>query len=182
MDLFEFLNTPLEDLYDLGILPEPQPERDVKQATHTFKCSSCGDQYMDTWGRGNPDAIAIGIYCTTCQTKTMHLEHTTPSTLAYRSRAIEIGGFCDDVRQECWECGAKERLTATHFSNGQEIKLCPVHLREYVPAILRAMRKREEAGIIKRNEAGEIYSYNAWPTDWSISDEYLNYRDYPGPY
>ena len=180
MDLWQLLNTPIDDLYDMGILPEPEPERDVKQNVHTFFCSECGDTYTETWARNNPDYIAIGIYCTQCQTKTMHLRSASPSTLAYRSRAMSIGSFRDNVSQECWDCGSKERLTACCFSNGQDVKLCPVHLREYVPHILRALKKREEAGLIARNEAGEIYDYDT--SEWSISDEYLNYRDYPGPY
>ena len=154
MDLYELFNTPIDELYEMGVLKEPEPERNVKMCTLTYTCCICGDVYTERYARNNPDKCSRGLYCTACNTPTMFLEQAVPFTLHYRSRGMEYGSFCDDVSSECWECGSTERLYPLAFSNGQEVKICSVHLREFAKEACKAAQRKREClgGTIGKGE------------------------------
>lgn len=144
MDLWTLLNTPLDELYDLGILPEPEPERDVKMNVLTYKCILCGDVYTERYARNNPDKLSRGMYCTECTTPSMFLEQATPYTIHYRSRSTEYASFVDDVSGECWKCGETSGLVPVTFSNGQVQKLCKAHFKPYVKEAHKALARKQE--------------------------------------
>src|SRR5438105_2463496 len=119
MDAYELLTTPIDDLYDAGILREPAEERNVKMSTLTFTCCMCGETFTEDYARNNPDRVSRGMYCLTCGTPTMFLSQAIPNTIHYRSRTMSHGSFADDVSAECWLCGATEDLHTITMSNGQ---------------------------------------------------------------
>ena len=143
MELWELFNTPIDELYDRGILLEPEPERNVRMCTLTFTCVLCGDEYTERYARNNPDKLSRGMYCTVCNAPSMFLVRANPWTRFYKSRAVEHASFGDDVSGECWLCGTREQLVATTFSNDQAVKLCREHLKPFAKEAYKARQRKQ---------------------------------------
>jgi len=131
MDLFELFNTPIDELYERGILKEPEPERNKRMILLTLKCSLCQREYRENYCRQNPDRLALGMNCPGCGSYTWELVQAVPYTVYYRSYAMEHASFGDDTRGQCWECGRKHNLTFYTFSNGEKVEVCLKHFKDY---------------------------------------------------
>ncbi len=157
MELWELLDTPIDELYEQGILQD-RIERNVKQNVLTFECCLCGEEYSETWARNNPDKLSRGLWCASCKLPTMFLKQATPSTIYYRSRSMEHGNLGENVSGECWQCGQREGLHHITFSNGQPLAVCSIHIKPFGKAAYQATQYKQAclAGLFNDIHSGHF--------------------------
>jgi ribosomal protein L33 len=117
---------------DLPFLVPHKIERDKRLMLISLVCTTCGDEYNETYSRQYPDRLASGLYCPACQTRTYRLVAVIPNTVYYRSHAMEHASFSDDIKDECFECGKTQELRPFAFSNGMQVQLCTAHQHRYL--------------------------------------------------
>jgi hypothetical protein len=149
----------LVEYSDLTILVPHRIERNVKNMQITLVCSLCGDKYTETYARQHPDQLAHRLNCPSCYTHTYKLVQVVPSTVHYRSSAMERASFSDDISGECFECGKAEALHSYTFSNGMQVRLCTAHYHRYLKIAFKLSEQQEE--LVSSDERME-YAEMLW--------------------
>jgi hypothetical protein len=105
MNLRELLTTPIDELYERGILQEPEPERDVMKWDVWRYCPYCN-------GTGRPDVYSVNplthdngwlmrerVGCALCFYPLTLIVLINERHVEYRSRAVTISDFGRTIYQ-----------------------------------------------------------------------------------